>query len=385
MYSRMIQPPKEKSFFLFGPRGSGKTSWVKDAFPDAIYLDLLESELYNDLLAAPQRLAQLIPQNHQNWVIVDEVQKVPALLDEVHRLIEARKLRFILTGSSARKLRAKGVNLLAGRALTYEMHPLTARELGNDFHLEHSLRFGHLPCAYTESDPQLYLESYVKTYFREEVQQEGLTRNLGAFARFLESASFSQASPLNISEVARDCSVERKVTEHYFGILDDSLLATRLPVFSKKAKRKTKAHPKFFFFDVGVFRTLRPKGPLDFPEEIEGVALETLVFQELKAVNANLKLGYELFYWKTASQLEIDFVLYGDRGLVLVEIKRTRKLKPAHFRALREFMRDYPMSKAFIFFGGQHIEERENILCIPFRKALNQLPDLLKDPANVGG
>src|SRR4030042_6855777 len=279
MYPRLLKPPVNKSFFLFGPRGTGKTTWVKAAFPQALYIDLLESEKYNDLLANPQRLENIIPSGHKDWTIIDEVQRVPELLYEVHRLIERNKYRFVLTGSSARKLRRKGANLLAGRALTYHMHPLTAAELGKDFDLARSLQFGHLPSAYTETDPVRYLESYVRTYLETEVMQEGLTRNLGAFARFLEAASFSQGAMLNISEVARECAVERKVVEDYFVILEDLLLASRVPVFARRAKRRMAGHPKFYYFDVGVFRTLRPKGPLDAPAEIAGAAWDTLTIQ----------------------------------------------------------------------------------------------------------
>src|SRR5450830_457711 len=232
MYTRLIKEPENKSFFLFGPRGTGKTTWVKQSFPDAVYIDLLESRLYNDLLADPQRLENLIPNNFNDWIIIDEVQKIPDLLNEVHRLIEKYKYKFILTGSSARKLRRKGPNLLAGRALNYLMHPLTAIELGKDFNLNQSLIFGNLPSAYTESKPKDYLESYIKAYLVEEILQESLTRNLSGFSRFLEAASFSQGSVLNISEVARECAVERKVVESYFTILEDLLLADRIPIFS---------------------------------------------------------------------------------------------------------------------------------------------------------
>ncbi|GAI60164.1 unnamed protein product, partial [marine sediment metagenome] len=218
MYSRIIKYPDNKSFFLFGPRGTGKTTWVKQVFPNAVYLDLLESRLFNDLLADPQRLENFIPDNFKDWIIIDEVQKIPELLNEVHRLIEKNKYKFILTGSSARKLRRKGPNLLAGRALNYSMHPLTAIELGKDFNLNHSLMFGNLPSVYVESNPGDYLESYIKTYLQEEIQQEGLTRNLGVFSRFLETASFSQGSVLNISQVSRECAVERKTVENYFTI-----------------------------------------------------------------------------------------------------------------------------------------------------------------------
>ncbi len=236
MYSRLLTPSFKKSFFLFGPRGTGKSSWVKKTFPSALYLDLLEAELYNDLLANPQRLENLIPKKFDHWIILDEVQKIPALLNEVHRLIEKYTYRFIMTGSSARSLRRRGVNLLAGRALTSFLHPLTAAELGEDYQLDHSLQYGQLPCAYTETNPKAYLESYVQTYLREEIQQEGLLRNLAAFTRFLEAASFSQGSILNVSNVSRECAVERKVVENYFSILEDLLLGVRLPVFTKKSK-----------------------------------------------------------------------------------------------------------------------------------------------------
>ena len=285
MYTRQIRAPINKSFFLFGPRGTGKTTWVKSHFKNALYLDLLEAKIFNNLLADPQRLEGFIPKGFKDWIVIDEVQRVPELLNEVHRLIEQKKYKFILTGSSARKLRSQTSNLLAGRALRYAMYPLTASELGGDFRLDHSLKFGQLPSVYAEKDPQKYLESYVKTYLEQEIRQEGLTRNLGAFSRFLEAASFSQGSVLNISSVARECAVERKVVESYFTILEDLLIAYRLPVFSKKAKRRVASHPKFYFFDAGIYRTLRPMGPLDRPEEAEGASLETILFHELKDSN----------------------------------------------------------------------------------------------------
>lgn len=379
MYSRLLKSPKDKSFFLFGPRGTGKTTWVRSKFPSAIYLDLLEAELFNDLTAHPQRLENFIPKNFKNWIIIDEVQKIPELLNEVHRLIEKYKYQFILTGSSARKLRRKGQNLLAGRALTYSMHPLTTVELGKDFDLEHSLTYGQLPCAYTESNPKGYLESYVKTYLHEEVQQEGLTRNLGAFYRFLESASFSQGSILNISGVSRECAVERKVIENYFTILEDLLIAFRLPVFTKKSKRRLVSHPKFYFFDVGVFRTLRPMGPLDMPEEVQGVSLETLFLQELMAINDYLNLGYKIFYWRTSDNTEVDFILYGDKGIKAFEIKRTGKFSASMLKGLKSFLEDYPLAKAYFFHGGQRRMYDGNIKIIPINDALKELPDILKD------
>lgn len=378
MYARILKYPKDKSFFLFGPRGTGKTTWLKSQFPNALYFDLLDSEIYNDFLARPHRLEQMIPNIYNGIVVLDEVQRVPALLHEVHRLIEERGLIFALTGSSARKLVAKDVNLLAGRALTMFMYPLTARELGDDFSLPHALQYGHLPSTFQEQDPKRYLESYVTTYLREEVQQEGLTRNLGAFSRFLETASFSQAQLLNISAVARECAVHRKVCENYFSILEDLLIAKRIPVFTKKAKRRIIMHPKFYFFDAGIYRALRPKGPLDAPEDIDGAALETLVWQELVAQNHYLGYGYDFYFWRTPDGNEVDIVLYGERGLVAIEVKRSNRLNNKMFKGLAKFRDEYPMARTFLVYGGDRSMWESNIRVVPvteFFKSLNETLD----------
>ncbi len=376
MFPRTLQPPSQ-SFFLFGPRGTGKSTWAKDRFRDAIYLDLLDSAFYTELLAAPERLAHRIPPAHRDWVVIDEVQKLPQLLDEVHRLIESRRLRFALTGSSARKLKRTGINLLAGRALTLALHPLTCAELGRAFDIRHSLRYGNLPATYAEDNPQAFLKSYVHTYLREEVQQEGLTRNLGAFARFLEAASFSQAAVLSVAAVARDCHVERKVVEDYFTILEDLLLAVRVPVFSRKAKRRLTTHRKFYLFDVGGFRAVRPRGPLDAVEEIEGPAIESLVFQEVRAVNDNLGLQYGLHCWHTAGGEEVDIVLYGERGIRAIEVKRSSRIRADDLRGLRAFLDDYPMARAWLVYTGTRRYHEGAIEIVPLPTFLTELGDLL--------
>lgn len=308
---------------------------------------------------------------------MDEVQKVPALLDEVHRLIESRRLRFALTGSSARKLKRGGANLLAGRALNLELHPLTAAELGADFDLTHSVRFGCLPSAYVDQDPGAFLSSYVATYLREEIQQEGLVRNLGSFSRFLESASFSQGSVLNISSVARDCSVARKVVESYFTILEDLLLAVRIPVFSRRANRKMTAHPKFYLFDAGVYRACRPTGPLDSAAEIDGAALETLVLQQLRACNSYLRAGYSIHCWRTQSLLEVDFVLYGERGLKAFEVKRSQRIQSEDLKGLRAFREDYPEAETYLFYGGADRLHLDGIHVLPASTWIPRLSELL--------
>ena len=379
MFERLIKKPLEsrKSFFLFGPRGTGKTTWLKRHFPDALFINLLQSEFYNRLSANPGHLRDLIPPDFRNRVIIDEVQRIPALLNEVHDLLESRKLSFILTGSSARSLRRKGVNLLAGRALTYRMHPLTVAEQGDAFDLRKSLQFGHLPARFNEDDPGKYLRDYVQTYLREEVMQESLTRNVGHFSRFLEVASFSQGATVNISAVAREAQVARPVAENYFSILEDLLIAVRLPVFSRKAKRQLTTHRKFYYFDAGVFRAIRPVGPLDSEAELDGPALETLVLQELRAVNDYLECDYRIYFWHTRNNLEIDFVLYGARGLLAIEIKRSPQVQFKQTKALREFKKDYPPARCYMFYGGAAPQYMDGITILPIEHALRNLDRIL--------
>ncbi|MCK5510890.1 ATP-binding protein [Candidatus Parcubacteria bacterium] len=377
-YKRIIQTTKSNSFFLFGPRGTGKTSWLKKNFKDALYFDLLDSATYRKLLANPESLSKLIPNGFNNWIIIDEIQRIPELLNEAHRLIENKKYKFILTGSNARKLRKKGINLLAGRAYTYEMHPLSAAELKKDFSLKKSLKTGHLPKAYTADDPKKFLSSYIKTYLREEVAEEGLTRNLGDFYRFLEVASFSQGEALNIAEVTREAELKRDTAESYFNILDDLLIAARIPVFGKRSKRVLLKRNKFYFFDVGVFRELRPTGPLDSESELDGPALETLVLQELRAINEYNKLNYKIYYWRTKTGLEVDFALYGENGLVAIEVKRKKSFSKKDFRGLRAFKKDYPEAKCYMFCNTQYTEYHGDVTVIPITEAIKNIAKILK-------
>jgi predicted AAA+ superfamily ATPase len=377
MYSRMLTFPTS-SFFLFGPRGTGKTALLRERLgDDALFFDLLDSHTYTRLLAHPESLADLIPRDQPQWIVVDEIQRVPELLNEVHRLIESRKLKFALTGSSARKLRQKGVNLLAGRAITKRLHPLTSWELGNDFDLPKAIQYGGLPMACTSEQPAEFLASYVSTYLREEVQQEGLVRSLGAFTRFLEAASFSQGSVLNMAGVARECSVDAKVVQNYFSILEDLLLAQTLPAFTKRAKRRLVAHPKFYFFDPGVFQTLRPRGPLDPQEQIDGPAMETLVFYHLQALNDYRNFGYRLHYWRTQTGDEVDFVLYGQRGLIAIEVKRGSRPTKSDLSGLRKFQADFPEARLYLFHGGTRHWHENGIEILPLPQALPDLPQLL--------
>lgn len=383
-YPRLLSLPEsgKHSVFLFGPRGTGKTSWIKDHLKNCLYIDLLDMSIYSKFLAEPALLSKHIPEGFKHWVVIDEIQKVPALLNEVHRLIESKHYRFVLTGSSARSLRKKGVNLLAGRAFQYHMHPLTCSELGDDFTLATALKYGLLPFIYSsEDDSEHYLESYIATYIREEVQQEGLIRNIGSFSRFLQVASFSQGETVNYSEIAREAAIERRVVASYFDIVNDLLLSVTLPVFTKRAKRKLVAQSKFYFFDVGVYRSIRPKGPLDMVEEIDGAALETLFLQHLIAINDYYRLGYEFYFWRTSNKVEVDFIAYGEKGLFAFEIKRKSKILSKDLKGLKAFKSDYELAKPFFIYGGDHEEYHGDIQAIPIEKALFKLKDIL-DPAN---
>ncbi len=380
---RFFQAPKA-SFFLFGPRGTGKSTFVHQHFKNAIYVDLLDPERVRLFSAMPERLKELIDaQPESGFIVIDEVQRVPGLLSVVHSLIETKKgWTFVLTGSSARKLKRTGVDLLGGRALLYTMHPFMAGELGRHFNFDKALLHGLLPVVVASENPMEVLRSYAALYLREEVQMEGLVRNIGNFSRFLEAISFSHASVLNMSNVARECEVERKVVEGYVEILEDILLGWRLPVFSKRAKRELVVHPKFYLFDTGVFRSLRSKGPLDRVEEIEGQALEGLVAQHLRAWAAYSKGQRELFYWRTRSGVEVDFIVYGPEGLWALEVKNARKIHTADLRGLRSFKEEYPDSKALFLYRGKERLVKEGILCLPCVEFLKELhPDRLLDQA----
>jgi predicted AAA+ superfamily ATPase len=371
---RFFQPPPG-SYFLFGPRGTGKSLWTQTHYPDALRLDLLDPNVFRTYSAHPERLRELVEGNPaKRHVVIDEVQKIPELLSVVHSLIELKQKRqFILTGSSARKLRRSGVDLMAGRAVLRTLHPFMAAELGRRFNFASALRTGLVPLVLQAPAPADVLAPYSALYLREEVQMEGLVRNIGAFSRFLEAVSFSHGAALNVSNVARDCQVERKTVEGYLEILEDLLLAYRVQVFTRGAKRELSAHPKMYFFDAGVFRSLRPHGPLDRPEEIDGAALEGLVAQHLRAWIAYGDKKEELFYWRTRSGVEVDFVIYGRTGITAIEVKNSAKIRPQDLRGLHSFQEDYPQSRCLFLYRGRERRKIRGILCIPCAEFLEQL------------
>ena len=377
LVSRFIKKP-DRSFFLFGPRGTGKSTWVAHSFPDALVLDLLDPEAFRAYSGRAELLRDLVLGNpNKTQIVIDEVQKVPELLSVVHSLTEAnRDLQFILTGSSARKIKRTGVDLLAGRALLRELHPFLPAELEDRFELEGALEHGLVPLVVASADAEDVLRSYAALYVQEEVKTEGFVRNIGSFSRFLEAVCFSHGAVLNISNVARECEVKPKTVSGYISILEDLLLAFRLPAFTKRAARKLAQHPKFYLFDAGVYRSLRPRGPLDRPEEVAGAALEGLVVQNLRAWNAYRGDRNRLYYWRTRWGNEVDVIIYGEDGLWAIEIKNSRRVESGDLRALRAFKEDYPEAHALLLYRGADRLKKRDILCLPCEGFLKSLhPD----------
>jgi predicted AAA+ superfamily ATPase len=371
---RCFQPP-ERSFFLFGPRGTGKSTLLRSRLKDAVWVDLLEEEEFRKFYARPELLRDVADQiGGKGCIVIDEVQKVPRLLGTVHLLIEKhRELYFVLTGSSARKLKHGQADLLAGRALNYNLHPFIASELGPAFSIQKALTHGMLPLVVTDPDPEKVLASYASLYLKEEVQAEGMTRNVGDFARFLESISFSHAETLNTSNVARECEVKRKTVEAYITILEDLLLSFRLPVFTKRAERATVSHPKFFFFDTGIFMSLRPQGPLEQADKIAGPALEGLVAQHLRAWAAYTDDAHRLYFWKTKAGTEVDLVVYGPEVFWAIEVKCATRVRSEDLRGLKSFAREYPEADRLLLYMGKKKQYMDGILCLPCEDFLHSL------------
>jgi uncharacterized protein len=373
--TRFFNLPKT-SCFVFGPRGTGKTTWLKQQLPNALWIDLLRPEMLRLYSAYPERLAEQITAvaHTQKDVVIDEVQKTPELLNVVHSLIEQNLgLRFILTGSSARKLKHSGVNLLAGRAIVRNFHPFVAAELGSEFNFAQAMQFGLLPLVKNSPTPTDTLQAYSGLYLKEEVQQEGLVRNIGDFARFLEIMSFSHGTTVNLSNIARECMISRRTVEGYVSILKDLLLCYTIPVFTKRAQRATVAHDKFYYFDTGVFRSLRAQGQLDSAQEISGAALEGMVLQHLQAWNDYLDSPYNIYYWRTQSGVEVDFVVYGANGFWAIEVKLKKHISSHDVKGLLAFADEYPEAQLLLLYCGKEKIKIKNIWCLPIEEFLPNL------------
>lgn len=384
--SRFLRDPGG-SFFLFGPRGSGKSTWLGQVFPGTEVVDLLDPRLLRRYEARPERIEEVVGAlRAPHVVVIDEVQKVPRILDAVHSLMEThRRVRFVLTGSSTRKLKQAGVDLLAGRALLRTMHPFMAAELGNRFSLEAALSHGLLPVVVDSKRPSDTLESYVGLHVSEEVRNEGYVRKLGAFNRFLEAVGLSHATVLNIANVARECQVQRKTVEGYISILEDMHLAFRVPVFRQRAKRAVTSHPKLYLSDAGLFRAMRPVGPYDVSTESDGAALEGLVMQHLNAWIGYRARRNSLSFWRTSSGVEIDAVVQGDDGFWALEVKNHDRIDSRDLRALRSFNQNHPACRTLLLYRGTERLVRSGILCMPCEQFLLRLhPDQSLESAVEG-
>jgi uncharacterized protein len=347
MFERSLPLPAagSETFFLWGPRQSGKTTLLRTAYPNAYWVDLLKADEFRRYTTHPERLREELragPRPLQ--VVIDEVQKVPALLDEVHWLHENEGIRFALCGSSARKVRRGGANLLGGRALRFELFGVTAHELGAAFDLDRLLNHGTLPRIYSSARPERLLHSYVADYLKEEVAAEGLVRNLPVFSEFLEVAALSDGGLMNFSNIARECGISANAVKSYFGILEDTLLGRWLPAYTRRPKRRVIGSPKFYFNDFGMVNHLARRGHLEPKSEQYGKAFESWVLHELAAHSAYTQSNTRLTYWRLASGIEVDFIV--DDFRVAIETKASAKVTDQHLRGLRQLVLDHPETKA---------------------------------------
>lgn len=341
MFDRSIDLPAKPStsFFLWGPRQTGKSSLLKVRYPHAVWIDLCKSDEFVRYSHRPELLRQeLDARPTERLVVIDEIQKVPALLDEVHWLIENRKIVFVLCGSSARKVRRGHANLLGGRALRHELFSLVSAEMGPEFDVMRAVNHGGLPRHYLADKPTRLLRAYVDDYLKEEIAAEGLVRNLPAFASFLTAAAIGDTELQNQVNIARECGVSAPTVRGHFQILVDTLLGRFLPAYTKRPKRRVIRAPKFYFADVGVVNTLARRGRLQAGTELFGKALENWVCHELGAFLAYRELECELCYWRLASGIEVDFVT--DDLRLAVEVKATTRATDAHLRGLRALKED---------------------------------------------
>jgi len=358
---------QKKSHFLFGPRQTGKTSLIRHSLKGVRAYDLLDNSVYLSLSQDPGRMAQEI-NPRDKIVVVDEIQRLPVLLNEVHRLIEERGIRFLLTGSSARKLRRGGVNLLGGRARTKYMHPLTYRELGNQFNLFKAIERGLLPSIYLSEDPQADLEAYTGSYLQQEIVAEGVTRNVPAFSRFLKVAALCNGMVVNFTNVSNDAQVPRTTIYEYFEILKDTLLLYELPSWRKSKKRKPLTSSKYYFFDVGVVATLQGRQFRPGTPEF-GEAFETYLMHELVSYSDYIS-GEPLSYWRSTSGFEVDFIL-GDH--TAVEVKAKENISAHDLKSLRAFAEEKKLKRYLCVSLGPRRRNLEKVTLLPLREFLEAL------------
>ena len=372
-YPRILQIDlrRHNAAFLWGPRKVGKTTLLKSRFPDAHFVDLLQTDRKTSLLLRPSLLREEVKANRYDLVVVDEVQKVPALLDEVHWCLENTQTRFILCGSSARKLKHGPANLLGGRAWRFELFPLTTRELGT-YELGRILNHGLIPLHYAEAEPERSLRGYVLDYIEQEIHAEALTRNVPAFARFLEAVAATHGRLINYSNIARDCGVASKTVREYFQILEDTLLGHTLEPWRKKRHRRLIETAKFYLFDVGVVRAFSGMRLVQEGTEEFGRAFEHFLIEEIRAYMAYTEQFLPLAYWRTSTGLEVDLII-GDLQLA-VEFKASHKVDERDVKGLRALMEDQKVRQAAIVSQVSAIRKLDgNVTVYPWQKFCEKL------------
>jgi predicted AAA+ superfamily ATPase len=356
MIARLLKVPRQ-SILLLGPRGTGKSTWIHHHFKDAIIYDLLSTSEAIRLSREPSMLYREIePMPADRWVVIDEVQKVPALLDEVHRLMENQGRRFILSGSSARKLRRGGTNLLAGRALVTQMFPFVSAELGDGISFDKMIAYGTLPMAVLGEDPVSYLTTYADIYLQEEIKAEALTRNIGNFARFLEIAARQNGQVTNMAGIARDAAVSRQTVQNYFGVLVDTLIGYWLDPWRLKRRTKQVQHSKFYLFDPGVARALSGRIAYPVTHEESGPLFETLLLNEIRCYLSYVKRPYKLHFWRNYDGIEVDFLCETTTGFVAAEFKSSNRWDKRFNRGLQRMqaeLRPQPVSCYGVYFGDR--------------------------------
>jgi predicted AAA+ superfamily ATPase len=376
VFTRTLSPPKT-AFFLFGPRGTGKSTWIGENFADAHVIDLLPPEvmlLYQRTPSAFREEVLALPRDR--WIVVDEAQRAPKLLDEVHFLMERKGYKkFALTGSSARKLRRGAANLLAGRAVLRTLFPLTTREIGRSVSIDQLLRFGALPMSVTAEDDEAredFLRAYVTVYLNEEIRAEALVRDLGSFARFLEIATLSAGQAANVSGIARDAQISRETARGYFDVLVDTLIGGWLPAYRPRAKIKEAASPKFYWFDPGVLRAAA--GGLDqpLPADFDGVLFEHLILHELQSYMSYSGTKGSLGYWATPSGSEVDFIFWRGQRVVAIEAKHGRQYRPEYRKGLSALL-ERLNAESYIVYRGERELDVDGTRVMPVEAFLERL------------
>lgn len=361
---------KKKSFFLFGPRSTGKSTLVKQQLLNtAGIIDLLDSRLFLRLSSAPHDLEEIIDARNTNLVVIDEIQRIPELLNEVHRLIEDRKIRFLLTGSSARKLKRGNANLLAGRVWEAGLYPLTWKEIP-EFNLERYLLYGGLPVVYLSEYPEEELDAYVNTYLKEEVMAEGLIRNLPPFARFLRSMALANGEVINFTKLGNDCQVASSTVREYISLLEDTLIGFLLPAWIESKKRKAIKSGKFYFFDPGVTHTLSGTQVLDRNSDLYGKSFEQFIGMEIRAYLGYRRIKLPLSYWRSTHGHEVDFLI-GDR--VAVEVKSSQRVNSTDVKSLKVLAEEKVFSDFYLVSHDPVETKKGNIQAIHWRKFLERL------------